>query len=156
MIKQNGLLLVTVLNNNGCTINVFGGNQLRPNLHILDYCDAVKTLILASSEKVNNQIFNVGYQNMSIREIAKVVQKVVQDEFPEFGKIQIITTKSDDNRSYHINSDKIKKILNFQPTRGVEDAVKELCNCFKKKLFKNTFEDDFYFNLKRLKRLNVS
>jgi len=158
-LRQRFDLSVNILTNHAINkkkITVFGGDQLRPNLHILDYCDAVKTLILADSDKISNQIFNVGYQNMSITEIAKVVQKVVQEKFPEFGSIPIMTTKSDDNRSYHINSDKIKKILDFQPTRSVEDAVKELCNCFKNNLFKNTFEDDFYFNVKRLKKLNAS
>ena len=150
--RQRFDLSVNILTNhaiNNKKITVFGGDQLRPNLHIQDYCDFVETLILAKSEKICNQIFNVGYQNMSIKEISQVVQRVVQREFPEFGEIPIITTKSDDNRSYHINSDKVKKILDFEPVKSVEDAVMELCSCFKKKLFQNTFEDDFYFNVKR-------
>ena len=55
-------------------ITVFGGDQLRPNLHIQDYCDFVELLIEAESEKIRNQIFNVGYQNMSIKEISLVVK----------------------------------------------------------------------------------
>ena len=123
---------------------VFGGDQLRPNLHIQDYCDFVELLIEAESEKIRNQIFNVGYQNMSIKEISLLVKKVVQREFPEIGKILIITTKSNDNRSYHINSDKVKRILNFEPIRSIEDAINELCISFKN-LFKDTLTDDFYF-----------
>ena len=64
-------------------------------------------------------------------------------------------SKSDDNRSYHINSDKIKKILNFTPKYSIEDAILELCNAFKKKLLKNTFDDDFYFNVKRLQNIQA-
>ena len=93
---------------------------------------------------------------MSIKEISQVVQRVVQKEFPNFGEIPIITTKSDDNRSYHINSDKVKEVLGFEPVKSVEDAVTELCTCFKKNLFQNTFDDDFYFNVKRLKNLQAS
>lgn len=158
-LRQRFDLAVNILTNhaiNNKKITVFGGDQLRPNLHIQDYCDVIKTLMLSKSEKIKSQIFNVGYQNMSIKDISKVVQRAVQKEFPEFGKIPIITTKTDDNRSYHINSDKIKKILGFHAIRSVEDAVIELCDSFKKKLFKNTLEDDFYFNVKRLKNLKVS
>ena len=157
--RQRFDLSVNILTNHAVNkkkITVFGGDQLRPNLHIQDYCDLIEKLILAKSDKVCNQIFNVGYQNMSIKEIAQVVQKVVQKEFPDFGEIPIITTKSDDNRSYHINSDKIKEVLGFEPVKSVEDAVTELCACFKKNLFKNTFDDDFYFNVKRLKNLKAS
>ena len=93
---------------------------------------------------------------MSISEISEIVQSVVQKEFPLYKEIPIITTKSDDNRSYHINSDKIKKILGFKPNRSVEDAVRELCIFFKKGHFKNSFDNDLYFNVKRLKRIQAS
>ena len=93
---------------------------------------------------------------MSIKEISLVVKKVVQKEFPELGEIPIITTESNDNRSYHINSDKVKRILNFEPARSVEDAINELCVSFKKKLFRDTLTDDFYFNVKRLKNIKAS
>ena len=157
--RQRFDLSVNILTNHAINkkkITVFGGDQLRPNLRIQDYCDFVELLIEAASKKICDQVFNVGYQNMSIREISLVVKKVVQKEFPELGEIPITTTKSDDNRSYHINSDKVKEILNFEPKRSIEDAVKELCICFKKRLFKNTFADDFYFNVKRLKNIKAS
>ncbi len=157
--RQRFDLSVNILTNhaiNNKKITVFGGDQLRPNLHIQDYCDLVKLLINADSTKVSSQIFNVGYQNMSINEIAEVVKKTVQKEFPELGEIPIQRTESNDNRSYHINSDKIKKILGYQATRSVEDAVKELCEKFKKKIFSNTLDNEFYFNIKRMKNLKVS
>ncbi len=157
--RQRFDLSVNILTNhaiNNKRITVFGGDQLRPNLHIQDYCDFVELLIEAKSEKIRDQIFNVGYQNMSIKEISLVVKKVVQKEFPGLGEIPIITTESNDNRSYHINSDKVKRILNFEPIRSVEDAIHELCVSFKKKLFKDTLTDDFYFNVKRLKNIKAS
>lgn len=137
-------------------ITVFGGDQLRPNLHIQDYCDLVKILIEAPKNKIQNEIFNVGYENMSIKNIALLVKKVVGEEFNELKNLEIHTEKSDDNRSYHINSDKVKKILNFQPKNNVEFAIRELCRAFKKGLLPNSFEDDIYFNVKRMKRLNIS
>ena len=157
--RQRFDLSVNILTNhaiNNKKITVFGGEQLRPNLHIQDYCDVVKLLINADSKKISNQIFNVGYQNMSINEIAKVVKKTVQEEFPEYGEIPIIKTQSNDNRSYHINSDKIKETLGYQAKRSVEDAVRELSKKFKEKLFNNTLENDFYYNIKRMKNLKAS
>ena len=136
-------------------ITVFGGEQLRPNLHIEDYCDAICLLINANKEKISNQIFNVGYQNLSINEIAQKVKSVVIEEFPEKKELQIIRTESDDKRSYHINSDKIKNILNYSPTRSIEDAIRDLCKEFKKNNFLDSEENDIYYNVKRIKNLNI-
>ena len=135
-------------------IQVFGGDQLRPNLHIQDYCNLVELLIEAPKSDIQNEIFNVGYQNMSINEIAELVKKVVEIEF-SFENIEITKTESDDNRSYHINSDKIKEKLKFSPQFSIENAVVELCNAFKNNLLPNSFDDDFYFNVKRLKRIQA-
>ena len=157
--RQRFDLSVNILTNHAINkkkITVFGGEQLRPNLHIQDYCEVVKLFLSAPSKKIINQTFNVGYQNMSINQISKVVQKVVKDEFSLLTEIPIITVKSDDNRSYHINSDKIKEQLGFIPKKSVEDAVRELCRSFKKGLFKNSFENELYFNVKRLKRIKAS
>lgn len=152
-------LSVNILTNHAVTnnkITVFGGSQLRPNLHVQDYCDVVKLLMAAPAEKVANETFNVGNQNMTIMEIAHLVKKVVQEEFPEKKAIDIVTTPSDDLRSYHINSDKIKNALGFVPKHSVEDAVRDLCNAFKQGLIPMSFEDDRYYNVKRLKRLNAA
>ena len=92
---------------------------------------------------------------MSIIKIAELVKNVVEEMFPEKKPIKIVKTESDDNRSYHINSDKIKKILGFVPENTIEDAVRELCLSFKKGLIPNSFEDNIYYNVKRLKELKV-
>lgn len=152
-------LSVNILTNHAVTnnkITVFGGQQLRPNLHIQDYCDVVQLLIEAPTAKIANQIFNVGFQNMSIMDIAKLVKKVVEKEFPEKSNIDIVTTPSDDLRSYHINSDKIKKALGFTPKYSIEDAVRDLCDAFKQGKVPASFEDDQYYNVKRLKRINAA
>ena len=151
-------LTVNILTNhavNNGKITVFGGDQLRPNLHIGDYCNAVELLMSAPVDLIANQIFNVGYQNRSISEIARIVKKVVEKEFKRMGDIEIVTTPSDDKRSYHINSDKINAVLGFTPKLTIEDAVRELCCHFKKGEISNSFSDDFYFNVKRLKRINA-
>jgi nucleoside-diphosphate-sugar epimerase len=104
---------------------------------------------------IKNQIFNVGYQNLSIRELADIVKKIVQKNYPEKEEIEIITTSSNDNRSYHINSDKIGKIINFSPKLTIEDAVNDLCKEFKTGKISNSFDNDNYFNVKKLKKINA-
>ena len=136
-------------------ITVFGGKQLRPNLHIKDYCDAVEVLIDSPTEKIKNEIFNIGYQNMSIADISLCVKKVVEEEFKEFSEIPIKTVESNDNRSYHINSDKIFNSLGFRPKLSIEDAVRELCVEFKKNSFKDPLNNELYFNIKRMKNIQA-
>ena len=118
--------ILTNLAVNSNKITVFGGNQRRPNIHIQDYIDVVKLLIIAPSEKIQRQVFNVGNENLTISEIAEIVCKVVVRNFPEKLNIGVTKSVSDDNRSYHINSEKIANILGFRATRTVEDAVQEI------------------------------
>jgi nucleoside-diphosphate-sugar epimerase len=151
-------LSVNILTNHAISkekITVFGGDQLRPNLHVKDYCNAVLALINAEDNKIKNQIFNVGYQNLSIREISIIVKKIVEINFPERKKIEIDTTESDDNRSYHINSEKIKNILNFEPKLTIEDAVNDLCKQFKLRTIKNSLDNDIFYNVRTLKKINA-
>jgi len=157
--RQRLDLSVNILTNhavNNNKITVFGGEQLRPNLHVQDYCDVVELLMDAPAAKVQNEIFNVGHQNMSIAHLANLVKRVVMEEFPEKQDIPIETTPSDDNRSYHVNSDKIKRVLGFRPKHSIEDAVRDLCTAFRDGRLPNSFEDDSYFNVRRLKRLQAA
>ena len=139
--------------NNGKII-VFGGNQLRPNLHIQDYCDVVKLLMRASPKKIQNQIFNVGHQNLSIMQIATKVKKIVQKKFG-YKSIKIEVQKSHDNRSYHINSSKIYRHLKFKPKKNIEDAINELCQALKQKKYENPLSNDIYFNVRTLLKKKV-
>jgi len=152
-------LSVNILTNhavNAGRITVFGGSQLRPNLHVQDYCDAVKLFLTAPSEKIQKETFNVGYQNLSIMDIARLVQRVVSKEFPEKGEVAIVTTPSDDLRSYHINSDKIRRVLGYAPRHTIEDAVRDLCHAFRDGRIPDSMNDDQYFNVRRLKRLRAA
>jgi nucleoside-diphosphate-sugar epimerase len=157
--RQRLDLSVNILTNHAVSkdkITVFGGSQLRPNLHIQDYCDAVELFLGAPTAKIQNEIFNVGYQNLSIADIATMVKRVVEKEFPEKGDIPIVTAPSDDIRSYHINSDKIKRVLGFAPKHTIEEAVRDLCAAFRDGRLPRGTEDDRYFNVRRLKRLHAA
>lgn len=156
--RQRLDLTVNILTNlavNKGEITVFGGSQTRPNLHIQDYCDVVQLLLESSKDKVQNQTFNVGSQNLRISDIALIVKDVVETRFPERQPINIVTTTSEDTRSYHINSDKIKRVLGFIPRYTVSDAIEELCDAFASNRLPNSLTDDIYFNVKRLKKLGV-
>lgn len=151
-------LSVNILTNhavNNNKITVFGGSQLRPNLHIQDMVNLYQLLIELPAEKIAGQTFNAGYQNLSIMEIAQVVRRVVKEEYPERGEIEIVTTPTDDIRSYHINSDKIARVIGFRPKHTIEDAVRDLCKAFKAGLLPDSMTDDQYFNVKRMKRLGI-
>ena len=151
-------LSVNILTNhavNNNKITVFGGSQKRPNLHIQDMVDLYLQLLLLPNEKIAGQIFNAGFQNMSITEIAQTAKRIVQEMFPEKGDIPIVTTPSDDLRSYHVNSDKIQRVLGFAPKRSVEDAIRDLCVAFKAGKLPNSLNDTFYFNVRRLKEMKA-
>ena len=157
--RQRFDLSVNILTNhavNNSKITVFGGAQKRPNLHVQDMVDLYKLLLEVPDEKIAGEIFNAGFQNMSIMEIAQIVKRVVKEEFPKKGEISIVTTPTDDIRSYHVNSDKIRRMLGFQPKRTVEDAVRDLCVAFKAGKLPNSLDDTFYFNVRRLKELKAA
>lgn len=157
--RQRLDLSVNILTNHAITnnrITVFGGAQLRPNLHIQDYCDAVFQLLEAADGQIADQIFNVGYQNMSIADLALLVKRVVEEEFPEKAPIGIVTTPSDDNRSYHINSDKIFRVLGYRPRHTIEEAVRDLCRAFREGRLPDSMTDNRYFNVRRLKALKAA
>jgi nucleoside-diphosphate-sugar epimerase len=83
------------------------------------------------------------------------VRRGVAQEYVEKDDIEIVTTPTDDPRSYHINSDKIARVLGFRPRHTIEDAVRDLCKAFKADKLRDSMTDDIYFNVKRMKRLGV-
>ena len=70
--------------------------------------------------------------------------------------IQLVETPTDDNRSYHISSKKIKKILDFDSEFTIKNAVDDLRIAFKKNLLPNSLTDEKYFNIKRMKSINLN
>lgn len=130
-------------------ITVFGGDQLRPNINIKDMIRAYEALLEADKKIVNGQIFNAGWENKSVDQIANSVKKVIGPD------VRVIKTKTNDNRSYHISSNKLKEILNFETKFTIDDAVNDLKKVFEKKILTNTLDNDLYFNIKRMKNLNI-
>ncbi len=149
-------LTVNILTNfayNKNFIKVFGGSQKRPNTHIDDMVRLYIKLCKIKISKYNGEIFNCGFENYSINQIANKVKKIIEKKTKK--KISIKKEKSNDLRSYHVNSDKIKKVLNFQPRKTIEDAINELINEFQKNKLKDSFENLNYFNIKKLIKLKL-
>lgn len=140
-------LAVNILTNhavNNKKITVFGGQQMRPNIHIADMVDAYLKSLEWPDKAIDGKIFNVGYENYKVSELAEMVRKVVGQE------VEIVTTPTDDNRSYHVSSEKIKRELGFAARHSVEDAVRDLVAAFHAGNIPNPMEDIRYYNIKTM------
>ena len=130
-------------------ITIFGGDQLRPNIHIDDMVDAYVTLLGAPHDTINGEIYNIGHENHSVRQLAEIVKLIIGPD------IKLKTIPTDDHRSYHISSNKIKVDLNFECKRSIEQAVKDLKKSFELGLLPNSLNDEKYFNLKKMQSINL-
>ena len=130
-------------------ISVFGGAQLRPNIHIADMVEIYVVLLNAPKEKIAGEIFNGGYENYSVLQLAEAVRDVIGED------VVLKTTPTDDNRSYHVSSKKIADVLGFTASHTIKDAVSDIKTAFEKGLLPNSLEDEMYFNIKRMQSINL-
>lgn len=145
-------LIVNILTNhavNNKQIQVFGGEQKRPNIHIEDVTDMYVQSLIWDEKVINGNIFNAGYDNQTVNEIAQSVRNRVGDD------VEIVTTTTDDPRSYHISSEKIKNQLGFVPKRSTEDAVQDLMTAFQAGKIPNPMTDISYFNIKKMQEIKL-
>jgi nucleoside-diphosphate-sugar epimerase len=131
-------------------IRVFGGKQLRPNLHIQDMVRAYQLFLEAPGAKLDREAFNVGFQNRSVEDIARMVRDTLSDP-----TIDLEYTPSSDNRSYHVNSEKIKRVLGFETRFIIEDAIRDIADAFRRGLIKDPLTNPIYSNIKRMQQLRV-
>ena len=150
--RQRLDVIVNILTNLGFhnkKITVFGGDQLRPNIHIKDMARAYEKLIEADRNSVNGQVFNAGWENKSVSEIAKTVKNELGED------IRLIVTPTNDNRSYHISSEKIKKVLDFETKFTISDAIKDLKKAFEKGLLNDPLNNPDYVNIKKMQNIDL-
>ncbi len=148
--RQRLDLTVNILTNHAVNekiIRVFGGDQYRPNLHIEDMCRAYLEVLQQPASKVNAQIFNVGADNMTVREIASVVAAHVA------GPVDVRVETTLDQRSYRVSSDRIAQAIGFTPLFTVSDAVTDLQGAFAAGLLPGSFTNSKYFNIMRMKEV---
>jgi nucleoside-diphosphate-sugar epimerase len=149
--RQRLDLVVNILTNhaiNNGKITVFGGQQKRPNIHIEDMTDLYLKSLQWSDEAIDGKIFNAGYENHTLMEIAEMTRQVVGES------VEIMTTPTDDLRSYHISSEKIKQELGFVPAHTIKEAIEDLASAFKANQIPNSLTDTRYYNVKVMKEIN--
>lgn len=152
--RQRLDLAVNILTNHGYhnhRIKVFGGAQKRPNIHIEDITDLYVKTLEYPKEKIAGKIYNAGYENHTLNQLALMVRDIVGGD-----QVAIETEPTDDNRSYHVSSAKIKRELGFEPSHTIEDAVKDLVTAFKNNRLPDAMNHPRYYNIKTMQSLKLS
>jgi nucleoside-diphosphate-sugar epimerase len=142
--------ILTSLAVNKRAITIFGGTQKRPNIHIEDITDLYVDLLDRPDEHIAGRIFNAAYQNRTVAELGEIVRSVVTREMPELGAISVEISPSNDLRSYHVSSDKIKRELGWTPERTIEDAVGDLCRAFRAGKIRDSLTEARYYNVRTI------
>ena len=156
--RQRLDLTVNILTNhavNAGKITVFGGTQMRSNLHIEDMAELYELLLELPAAKIAGKTFNAGAENHTVADIAKQVAGIVRQRVPGREKLEIVTTPSDDNRSYHICSEKIRRELGYVPKRTIADAVEDLIAAFKGGRLPDSLDAVRYFNIKTMQAVRL-
>lgn len=122
-------------------ITIFGGDQIRPNIHIQDLVDVFIHLMTLGRKAPG--IYNAGFENLSINDIARKVVASIPAE--------IVVTPSNDPRSYRLNADKLLA-TGFRPKRGVADAIREITDAHRSDRLR---DDEACHNIKAMKRLGL-
>ena len=118
-------------------ININGGSQWRPFVHVEDVSDVIIKIIKIDKKKINGQIFNIASFNLKLEDIGKKIKKL----FPKI-KINYLTSNFD-KRNYRVSTNKAKRVLNFKPKYTLEKGIKNLVNFTIKNKIKNIKQKKF-------------
>lgn len=150
--RQRLDVIVNILTNfavNRGAIRVFGGAQKRPNIHIEDMTDLYLHLLQEEDARIDGKIYNAGYENHTVMQLAEMVKHVVGDD------LTINVEPTDDPRSYHVSSDKIRNELGFAPSHTIEDAVVDLVKAIEDGRLTDTMNNPMYYNIKRMQDVDL-
>jgi len=150
--RQRLDLVVNILTNlayHNREITIFGGDQLRPNIHIQDMVRAYELFINTENEKIDGKIYNIGFENLTVNQLAYEVQKVIGLD------VKIKKLPTNDNRSYHISSKKIQDELGFVANFSIVNAIEDLKHAFEKKLLLDCLINENYFNIKKMQSIDL-
>jgi nucleoside-diphosphate-sugar epimerase len=152
--RQRLDVVVNILTNlayNTGKVKVTGGGQMRPNIHIEDMVRGYIHVLESPEEKIQGEIFNVGYHNHTVLDLGQMVERLVGGK----REVSLIVEPTNDNRSYHVASEKIAKKLGFKPLFTVENAVEDLILAFERGALPHSLEDPKYFNIKTMKLIHL-
>jgi nucleoside-diphosphate-sugar epimerase len=111
--------------------------------------DSYIALLNAPDELIAGEIFNAGDENQSVLDLAETVKGVVGDD------VKLVTSPTNDNRSYHISSKKITERLGWKPKHSIRNAVEDLKKAFEEGLLPDSLDNERYFNIKRMQNLKL-
>lgn len=150
--RQRLDVVVNILTNyafNTRRIKVLGGPQKRPNIHVQDMSDLYVFLLQQPDELIDGEIYNAGFENHTLDQLAAMVRRQVGND------IVIDVLPSNDLRSYHVSSEKMRRKLGFEPKHTIEDAIRDLVSAFREGKLPNSMEDSRYFNIKRMQEIDL-
>lgn len=124
-------------------ITIFGGTQVRPNIHIKDINNIYEHFI--NNPDIDAGIYNAGFENLSLLEISDKIKKIIGND------IEIIITKSNDKRSYRLNSDKLIS-TGYKKKYDVDAAINDIIEKFENKSLNNL---DQFYTVKWMKKLRL-
>ena len=151
--RQRLDVVVNILTNfavNEGKVKMFGGEQKRPNIHIADMVAAYLHVLEAPREQISGGVFNVGFENNTVSDLARIVCGVVGPD-----RIELEVVPTDDNRSYHISSEKIASELGFRPSHSIDEAVRDLVEAFEADRLPDSMTDSRYFNIRRMQEVEL-
>jgi nucleoside-diphosphate-sugar epimerase len=134
--------------NNG-KIRVFGGSQLRPNIHIEDMTDLYVACLSMPDTRVDGKVFNAGYENRSVMDIDEMVRDVVGSS------VGLAVERTDDLRSYHISSARIEQELGFRPKHTIPLAIEGLAGAFAGGNVPDAMTDPRYYNIRTMQEAGL-
>jgi nucleoside-diphosphate-sugar epimerase len=132
-------------------IKIFGGDQKRPNIPIRDMVNTYVALMEAEGKKIDGEAFNAGLENHTVKELASLIRATLGDP-----GIAIVAEPTVDNRSYHINSDKIRDRLGVRPQFTIADAVGDLADAYRRGLIHDPLGNPLYYNIRTMQRREVA
>ena len=124
-------------------MTIFGGKQVRPNIHIKDINNIYEYFI--NNPNIKHGVYNAGFENLSLLEIADKIKSILGND------IKISITKSNDIRSYRLNSDKLLS-TGFKKKYSVDIAINDIISKFENNKLKNL---DQYYTVKWMKKLKL-
>ena len=131
-------------------ITVFGGSQKRPNIHIEDMTNLYLACLQHDDADIDGKVFNAGYENHSVAQIAEIVRDTVGQD------VEIVSTPTDDLRSYRVCSEKIRRELGFEPVHTISEAVAGLVSAFDAGQVPDAMSDKSYYNIKTMQALDIA
>ena len=125
-------------------IKVFGGAQKRPNIHIADMTDLYCRCLEWDDAVIDGKVWNAGYENHTVAELAETVRDTLG------GGIDIVTTPSDDHRSYHVSSARLENDTGFRASHSIADAVRDLAAAFDAGSVADPMNNSAYYNIRTM------